>query len=124
MGDTWSTPRRIEGNTFRHCRVGVALYGLSGPVSVRQNTFVDNTETGMLYTEPLKGLTISENSFLRNGGDGLVGSGARPVQVSGNRAIGNTGLGINVPADSVGDGNAARGNGNPLQCAGVVCTTR
>jgi len=124
MGDVWNAPTTIAGNTFRNCRVGVGLYGLSGPVSVRTNTFTGNGEAGMVYSQPRKGLDVSQNSFLGNRGDGLTGTGAGPVRVVGNLAVGNARLGINVPPDSVGEGNMGRRNGNPAQCAGVACEDR
>lgn len=124
MGDVWNTPTSIEGNTFRNCGIGVGLYGLTGPVSVHQNTFTGNKNAGMVYHQPRKGLEVAQNSFIGNRGDGLTGTGAGPVRVTGNLAVGNAGLGINVPSDSVGEGNTARRNGNPRQCAGVVCDDR
>ena len=128
--DTYST--RVEQNAFRHCETGVRFDGMVlGTVTVKDNVFAENTVAGMTYLNQYnQDLQIIGNSFLRNTGDGLSGAettsgsanGGGPTLISGNVANNNGGLGINVTG-VVRDGgdNFARRNGNPAQCAGVVC---
>jgi len=129
MRGSWIDPMRIEGNTFRDCKTGLRLDGMLGSVSVRGNSFIGNRVVGMTYMNDLnRELQIVGNLFYRNTGDGLTGVDAQSdptigrTQISGNTAIGNGGLGINVTG-GVKDGgdNLARRNGNRAQCSGVAC---
>ena len=54
-------------------------------------------------------------------GDGILVSDPSTLLVA-NTANDNSGLGINAVAGTRGWGNQASGNGNPAQCAGVVCS--
>ena len=129
LSDFWpKAPTTVEDNVFNECKTGVVFGGMGGPVSVQRNIFLDNTGPGMTFTSlPFLNATISGNKFLRNAGDGIVGSGVTPsvpasvVVVSGNRAYENTGHGINVSNISDGGNNRARRNETPAQCVGVAC---
>ncbi len=94
---------------------------------VRSNTWQSNGG-GLTLDEPLQFLqptltgTVSDNRFLRNGGDGFRVTVASTLTVSRNVAVGNTGWGIHAPGVIDGGGNVARGNGAG-NCVGVVCTS-
>ena len=121
----------VEDNTFSKCRIGAVLGGLDGPVSVQRNSFVNSTETGMMFTSaPGLNGDIAGNTFLHNGGDGLSGSGLTSstgplpiIRITGNQANRNGGYGLDLTGVTDGGGNTARGNANPAQCTGVVCTS-
>jgi hypothetical protein len=120
----------VENNRFLGCQTGVNFNHASGPVSVQNNSFVENSGTAMVFTLPLSGLTadIAGNRFQRNGGDGLsgggpqIGSGVTIVRVADNLAVGNAGHGINLVNVTDGGGNVARGNATAPDCIGVTCT--
>ena len=133
MNSSWISPMQIDNNLFKHCRTGVRLNGMLGPVSVQGNSFIENTVAGMTYlNDTNRALRISGNMFLRNAGDGLSGAdtrayngpatGAGPTRISDNDAIGNYGWGINATGVVTdGGGNFARRNRGPGQCRGVTC---
>jgi hypothetical protein len=77
--------------------------------SIEKNLFVANG-----FNPPIpgddNGVTFVGASFANNG-----------VTVDQNSASLNSGLGINAPDVTDGGGNRASGNGNRLQCVGVVC---
>jgi len=131
VNGTWSqAPTRVEDNKFIHCRIGVDLPQMSGPVSVQRNLFSKNTQAGMTFSvlAPHQ-VDIADNTFAGNAGDGLTGSGEDPntalpatvVRVTGNLAVRNAGHGINVINVTDGGANRARGNGSSPECLGVVC---
>jgi hypothetical protein len=123
MNLAWHEPMKVDGNKFERCRIGLELNGLTGPVSVKGNSFVENTQIAMSFSSLAhQDLTIANNKFLRNVGDGLTGTGAGPTRVTGNLAVGNGALGLNTPGVTDGGRNVARDNGDPNQCVGVACS--
>lgn len=125
MNFAWHDPMQVDDNHFHHCRIGLDLNILTGPVSVQGNRFTNNTQIAMAFASTAyQDLTIADNDFLRNAGDGLTGTGTGPTLVTGNRAVENGALGLNTPGVTDGGGNVARRNGNAAQCVGVVCSRR
>lgn len=122
--DVWPpSPTQVDDNVFDGCRVGARVSGFAGGATVRGNTFSDNTEAGLIFSAGgVLAIDISGNRFLRNGGDGLSGTGNAAVVVANNRAVRNGGHGINVSGVTDGGGNRASGNATAPQCVGVTCT--
>jgi hypothetical protein len=64
-----------------------------------------------------------DNSNHNDGLDQNGGGDTTVVTLSGNKAYFNTKLGISqAPGGTDGGNNKADGNGNPAQCANVVCS--
>ncbi len=109
---------------------GIALEGGLG--NEIRNNLANNTNADGISVEaeavdtlgnPIPGNIIEGNQANYNLGDGIaVSSGGHEVTT--NTAYNNAAFGI-IAGDFVGDGggNTASGNGEPLQCVGVVCTT-
>ena len=131
MSYTFLGATTIDDNRFVRCGTGINLDAVTGTVSVQRNTFIENTGAGMVLARPESGLalTVADNTFRRNGGDGLTANGtqygagpAPSLTVTGNVAVGNGGHGLDVSNVVDGGGNVARANGTPPDCIGVVCT--
>jgi len=67
---------------------------------------------------------LIEQNTLRRNGDGInLLDVFGTALLGGNRAVNNTGWGINAPQATDLGGNTASGNGNEPQCVGVVCAS-
>ena len=86
-----------------------------------RNRVTANAGPGVLMTEDSSANAFDRNRADRNAGVGfgLLGPGAALTR---NIAIGNTGLGFDVPLGAaVADRNKAHHNGDRRQCAGIPC---
>lgn len=132
---------RIEANVAVRNRYGVLTLGEAREIVVRGNLVADNLENGIDLSAPAS--LIERNVALRNRigiRASVLSIGTLVVQnrVSGNRSVGidanagtavkrnmanrNGELGIYGDAGVIdGGGNKAWGNGDPLQCVGIVC---
>ena len=68
---------------------------------------------------------VSDNIVIGSGADGIHidDNNSGGVTVTGNLALGNLTLGINAPNAIDSGGNRGGGNGDPLECVGVVCSS-
>lgn len=83
---------------------------------------VDGISVGTETSNPVENTRIDANRVSRSGDDGIDVRRAGSV-LADNSANLNADLGIFAVAGvSDGGGNRARGNGNPAQCVGVVCS--
>jgi parallel beta-helix repeat protein len=95
---------------------------------IARNHSNGNGEDGIHVRRPaldagtsLRASELRGNHTDRNGDDGIDVK-SQKVALYGNRAIWNVDLGIEAVAGTIDGGrNRAFGNGNPLQCLGVVC---
>ncbi len=78
--------------------------------------------TSTPWATPCGGNLIEGNTANDNLGDGIaVGGGGHTI--ADNAAYNNAAFGITAAEGNIdGGGNTASGNGEPLQCVGVVCT--
>ena len=139
----------LVGNVFEDNEVGIILQAIQsgsggGDQLIEGNTFLRNGASGIVgLTDPREfqanALSIVDNVFDGNGYDPgtFVDAAGSPaddglhlnntqssaITITGNLFVRNADLGaevdVNVLAD--GSGNRAGGNGNPLQCVGLVC---
>jgi parallel beta-helix repeat protein len=123
---TYGISVRIEPgfNTVidRNRIIGAGLVGIEATQSrlVTRNEVRDSGENGIRLTG--SGSTLVEkNVSSNNGEDGIDVSGSLSIVVRENTANDNADLGIAASGVTDGGGNKASGNGNPLQCVGVVC---
>lgn len=106
---------------------GISFAGLghwNGSIDVSGNHVSSAPGDGIFVGDQYESggpLAIRDNVLVSNGGDGIYVNNAGDVTVSGNVAVANVDLGIEAPGVTDGGGNQASGNGNPLQCVGVVC---
>lgn len=99
--------------------VGIATYDRANRTVVAQNTVWGNWDDGIRIGADTSGSTLLQNTSYGNGGDGIEVSNAT---VTKNTATYNGQLGIRALAGATdGGGNKAAYNGDPAQCAGVVC---
>lgn len=101
---------------------GIVVSAASLDTLVSQNGASGNGRDGISVAASALGTRVERNTVTQNGDDGIdVDSAA--TTISRNTATFNTDLGIEaVPGVTDGGGNTASGNGNPLQCTGVVCS--
>lgn len=97
---------------------GVALQVTGGPSTISGNRFARN-QAGLLVSGA-EDVTVADNTFRRNLGDGARSEGVGTV-FSGNSAVLNGGWGLYAPQGTDGGGNVARRNGAG-NCAGLVCS--
>lgn len=118
--------RASDGNVFRHNTIGgydVGLWVRSGS----DRTVVRHNELSSGYMGD--GLRVAAGSrFTRVRGNTSSGNqddgfdiDEPTTRLEGNTANNNGDLGIEAVSGVFGRGNVASGNGNPLQCTGVVC---
>lgn len=82
---------------------------------------LDHYEYGIVVRSTAGGNTLEGNSVLNSQYDGILVSNAT-TRLTRNIANFNGLLGINAENGALdGGGNRAKGNGDPLQCFGVVC---
>jgi hypothetical protein len=113
---------RVEETRF--VKNGTAILA-SGGVWVTRNTFERN-ERGFTSSNVERG--SFEDAFLtgniyRRNGDAIF-TRYSGITVANNVVTDNVGWGVYAPNATDGGGNVAYGNGNALQCVGVVCATR
>jgi hypothetical protein len=113
-----STDTLVRGNV-----AGFLAVRRSAGTTVIGNVLLDDHRDDGLIVDPLS----TGTRLIRNRSTGFVDDGidvdAVGTYLEGNRANDNGDLGIEaVPGVVDGGGNRASGNGNGLQCTGVVCT--
>lgn len=117
-----STDNLVELNSVkRNGDFGIALFGDVARNVVVANVVDQGIGHGIQVSSDAADSRVLKNYVSRNGIDGIhVESGT--TTITRNDARKNTDLGINAPGAIDGGGNKAKGNGNPLQCVGVVCS--
>ena len=113
----------IESNSVvRNGGAGISTDGFRN--RLQHNATHRNLGDGIVVWNLLENL-VQDNSANRNGDDGIDMAEEAPSVVARNSANRNHDLGITVIEGVVdGGGNSAWGNGNPLQCLYVVCSSR
>lgn len=121
------TDNVIDGGGISILRsVDRAIHTVSG------NQVTAAPENGILVTEftqphlishPRLNLKLNNNVVVGSGGDGIhiLNNNGGDVTIAGNLALGNLGLGIDAANATDGGVNRAGGNGDSLQCVGVLC---
>lgn len=101
---------------------GIAVTASAVGTLVSQNNVSGTGRDGVLVGDATRGTRLEQNTATANADDGLdVRSAA--TTVTKNTATDNADLGIEaVEGVTDGGGNTASGNGNPLQCTGVICS--
>lgn len=128
----------VSGNRISGTGIGIQLDGVNGNPggampTVNHNVLSNNRSAGLYVNLIAGGVDISANTVQHNGsapgsftdpaGNPLTaGIWANRSTITGNTANYNAGYGIEAYAVTDGGSNVARGNGNPAQCLGVVCT--
>ena len=126
----------LSRNSFIGLGLGVDT-SISATVTIDNNVFKGNGASGLNLRDVWAG-TVTGNTFVGNGfspgiyadpsGNPLTAGLWTSIDGNGtiahNTAIGNAGYGIEAHGAVDGGGNIARGNGNPAQCLGVVCTKK
>jgi hypothetical protein len=110
----------LERNEVVSSTVGIQVEAVNA--LLLQNDVSNSSNTGIDVVS--SGAEILKNVSNSNGGDGirLTLFGAVASTVAKNQADDNSLLGIAAFGNFTdGGGNKASGNGNPLQCVGVVC---
>jgi hypothetical protein len=120
---------RVQANVVRRHAPGFAE-DVGGGIVIAGDRFTvtGNVVSEIDFTDGIRveaqavGTVLRANVATRNRDDGIdVNNPA--TTVTANVANDNTDLGIEAVAGVTdGGGNRARGNGNPAQCVGVVCT--
>jgi hypothetical protein len=66
--------------------------------------------------------SLLSGNIAKGAGDDGFDVNSRSTKLTSNRAVGNADLGIEAVFGVIdGGGNAARDNGNPLQCTNIAC---
>jgi parallel beta-helix repeat protein len=119
-----SDNRLIRNSTLNNT-VGIEVaYAFGRPSSTRieWNLATGNTEDGIRVSSDRSGTSLRYNIANRNLDDG-IDVASPSTTLTKNTANDNVDLGIEaVSGVTDGGGNLARGNGNALQCTGVVCS--
>ena len=117
-----STDNVVELNSLAHNGdFGIALFGDVARNVVQANVVDQSTGQGIQVNADAADSRVLKNYVSRNGIDGIHVESATTT-ITRNDARKNTALGINAPGAIDGGGNKAKGNGDPLQCVGVVCS--
>ncbi len=107
----------IVGNSVSHYR-GLAGITMPGTGQIHGNHVFSNVN-GIVVSGSA---SVSGNRTFLNSDDGIEVVPGGSAVLQGNTADQNGDLGIEASGNVVdGGGNRASGNGNPLQCVGVVC---
>jgi parallel beta-helix repeat protein len=120
-----SSNNLIESNTVSgSIGSGIALQSGAIGNTLRLNVSIGNGQSGILVASQAdagSGNVLEGNTANQNTGDGiLVLLGVHTLTA--NTADMNGGLGINVAEGNIdGGGNAASGNGDPMECSGIEC---
>ena len=101
---------------------GIVLFAVKNTV-VKDNTTNDNHSGGIFVFSNSTSTTLTNNQAFRNATDGIgVEATDSATKLTRNISNDNGDLGIDAPSTvKDGGGNRASGNGNPLQCTGVIC---
>jgi hypothetical protein len=121
-GGLWGEDNQITHNG------GAGISGDSVSVTLTRATVSSNRTDGIALTSVYL-FEIRDSTIDRNGGNGIILRLLRepeyPPIVSGNHLWWNGALGLDVPAETLGGGNWAKHNGNPLQCVpAALCSTK
>jgi len=118
-----STDNVVELNAVsRNGDFGIAIFGEGAARNLVQANLVDqSTGQGIQVNADATDSRVVKNYVSRSGIDGIHVDSVTTT-ISRNDARKNTALGINAPGAIDGGGNKAKGNGDPLQCVGVVCS--
>jgi parallel beta-helix repeat protein len=110
----------INHNKVTGNRIGIEFFNTDSSV-LKGNKVRSNTLDGIHTFTGSSGNLLLKNDSHKNGHDGIrVGDAGNTITK--NHANKNVNLGIFAVAGNVDGGkNTAHGNGNPLQCVGVVC---
>lgn len=101
---------------------GIAASAGALDTVISQNKVSTTSRDGIFVPDSALGTVVSQNTVLWNGDDGIDVAGS--TTVTRNSAYENGALGIRATEDVIdGSGNKAWGNGDPLQCLNVVCST-
>ena len=118
------------GTAVRNNRIeGGGIVVLSGSQNAVNNNLVSNAPfEGMFIINngAPPALEVTANAVISSGGAGIriVASQGSQITVGRNIVLDNSGLGIDAPGVIDGGDNLAGGNGNPLRCLGVSCSTQ
>jgi len=105
----------IEGGQNNEIVNNIANNGNAAGISLEAENFDANGN-------PIGGSLIANNTTNGNLADG-ISVGGEGHTIANNAAYNNAAFGIRAAAGNIdGGGNVASGNGEPLQCVGVVCT--
>jgi parallel beta-helix repeat protein len=110
----------VTNNRVSTNRIGIELFNTDNS-KLKNNKLKSNTVDGIHTFAGSTGNLLLRNLSNKNGADGIdvVDTGNTLTK---NHADRNVNLGIFAAAGSIdGGGNKAHENGNPAQCAGVVC---
>jgi parallel beta-helix repeat protein len=117
-----STDNVVELNAVsRNGDFGIALYGDVARNVVQANVVDQSAGQGIQVNADAADSRVLKNSVSRNGIDGIHVESVTTT-ITRNDARKNAALGVNAPGAIDGGGNKAKGNGDPLQCVGVVCS--
>jgi parallel beta-helix repeat protein len=117
-----STDNVVEANAATHNGdFGIGLLGDVARNLVQANVVDQSSGHGIQVNPEAVDTRLLKNYLSRNGIDGIHVE-AVTTTITRNDARKNLDLGINAPGAVDGGGNKAKGNGNPLQCVGVVCS--
>jgi parallel beta-helix repeat protein len=118
-GSTDNTVDRnvASGNEY----FGIAAFGGGSGNIVEKNQVSGSVHHGIQVNSDIAGITLLQNYLSGNGDDGIHVETTNATLTK-NTAVYNGDLGISAPVGVTdGGGNKASGNGNVLQCTGVVC---
>ena len=117
-----STDNVVEANAAtRNGDFGIGLLGDVARNLVQANVVDQSSGHGIQVNPEAVDTRLFKNYLSRNGIDGIHVE-AVTTTITRNDARKNLDLGINAPGAVDGGGNKAKGNGNSLQCVGVVCS--
>lgn len=116
-----SSDNVVDKNNLRGNRdFAIAVFAGASNNLVQNNDVVGTTVDGIQVNADTSGSSLVKNFVSTSGRDGIHVE-ALSTKITKNTAIRNTNLGISAPGAIDGGGNKASGNGNPVQCVGVVC---
>jgi hypothetical protein len=121
----------ISRNVVGRAPTGIAVeaYGPSTDGTVVSRNVVDSAygdgiSVDVVHPGGAVTDTLIERNVVTRAGDDGIDVGGTSTTLTGNRAFDNSDLGIEaVDGVTDGGGNKAAGNGNPLQCTNVRCST-
>lgn len=118
-GSTDNTVDRnvLSGNQY----FGIAAFSGGSGHTFEKNQVTGSVHYGIQVNSDITGTTLLQNYVSGNGDDGIHVE-TTSATLTRNTAVYNVDLGISAPSGVTdGGGNKASGNGNVLQCTGVVC---
>lgn len=118
-GSTDNTVDRnvASGNQY----FGIAAFSGGSGHTFEKNQVTGSVHHGIQVNSDITGITLLQNYVSGNGDDGIHVE-TTSATLTKNTAVYNVDLGISAPSGVTdGGGNKASGNGNVLQCTGVVC---